>query len=283
MPLKIIIEIQQQRTTNTISKHRSSQQPPQRWRRELRRSALPESTALGMWSIYLPTLDPRRAQYKDVAGFVFQRNINSSWRTRNSNLQWTIRSNADGFSPRFIDTVPPSESRSRRWKSHSTPSTSAHSAERQPSRDTLWESGTASHARRPSLEEHTPSRTLRRPLEQFPRRWSIISSPTAMTDMNQQNPRGSSHAINAPTIEGNCWGLEGLKWIFMVGICLVYGIGSSHGLHASTSLFDEAWIKQFKNHALLRPIRAYASIVRYWFQFREICRVVWWLGRGRTS
>lgn len=90
---------------------------------------------------------------------------------------------ADGSSPRFTDTVPPSESRSRRWKSHSTPSTSAHSAERQPSRDTLWESGTASHARRPSLEEHTPSRTLRRPFEHT-RRWPIISPPATMTDMN---------------------------------------------------------------------------------------------------
>jgi len=57
------------------------------------------------------------------------------------------------------DTVHPSESKSRRWKSPNTPSTSAHSAERRPSRDIRWESGTARHATRLSLEEHTLCRT----------------------------------------------------------------------------------------------------------------------------
>merc|ERR1711939_999663 len=56
---------------------------------------------------------------------------------------------------RHSDTVPPSESKSRRWKSLNTPNMSAHSAERPPSRDILSESGTASRATRPSLEEHT--------------------------------------------------------------------------------------------------------------------------------
>jgi len=62
----------------------------------------------------------------------------------------------------FSDTVHPSESKSRRWKSPNTPSTSAHSAERRPSRDIRWESGTARHATRRLLEEHTPYRTYYR-------------------------------------------------------------------------------------------------------------------------
>jgi ribosomal protein L37AE/L43A len=68
------------------------------------------------------------------------------------------RGNADRRNFRLIDTVPPSESKSRRWKSHNTPNTSAHSAERPPSRDTQSESGTASHATRLLLEEPTLSR-----------------------------------------------------------------------------------------------------------------------------
>jgi len=66
---------------------------------------------------------------------------------------------ADGSYLCSPDTVPPSENKSRRWKSPSTPNTSAHSAERQLSRDTRSESGIASLATRLSLEEHTLCRT----------------------------------------------------------------------------------------------------------------------------
>lgn len=69
---------------------------------------------------------------------------------------------ANCFSPQ-IDTVHPSESKSRRWKSLNTQDTSALSAERPPSRDTPLVSGIASHARRPLLEELTPSRMFWNP------------------------------------------------------------------------------------------------------------------------
>ena len=59
-----------------------------------------------------------------------------------------------------IDTVPPSESKSRRWKSPSTPDMSALSAARPPLRDTPLASGTARPATRPSPEEHTLCRTF---------------------------------------------------------------------------------------------------------------------------
>ena len=46
------------------------------------------------------------------------------------------------------DTVPRFESKSRRWRSHSTPDTYAHSAGRTQSSDTQWEYGSAEGARR---------------------------------------------------------------------------------------------------------------------------------------
>src|SRR3954465_8395378 len=102
------------------------------------------------------------------------------------------------------DTVPPSESKSRRWKSPNTPSTSAHSAERRPSRDTRWESGTASHATRPSLEAHTPYRTLSRALEySIFNRGRLPHLPAQLTYL-EQNPSSCCYAIDAPTLEGNC-------------------------------------------------------------------------------
>ena len=66
------------------------------------------------------------------------------------------RTGADCSLP--TDTVLPSVSRSRRWKSHSTQDTSARSAERPLLDATLSESGTASRARRPLPEALTSFR-----------------------------------------------------------------------------------------------------------------------------
>ena len=72
-------------------------------------------------------------------------------------MKQTNKQLANCFPPQ-IDTVHPSESKSRRWKSLNTQDTSAPSVERLPSRDTPLVSGIANHARRPLLEELTPSR-----------------------------------------------------------------------------------------------------------------------------
>ena len=58
--------------------------------------------------------------------------------------------------------VPPSENKSRRWKSHSMPDMSAPSAERTLSRDTLLVSGTARVAERLLLEVPGLFRKLQR-------------------------------------------------------------------------------------------------------------------------
>jgi hypothetical protein len=109
---------------------------------------------------------------------------------------------------RTTDTVHRCESKSRRWKSHNTPNTSAPSAERRPSRDTLWESGTARHATRLSLEEHTPYRTStiicwvwvdEGALDLI---WHLNSDTYANNYL--QNARRRCHAINSQTIEGYC-------------------------------------------------------------------------------
>lgn len=57
-----------------------------------------------------------------------------------------------------LDTVLPSVNKSRRWKSRNTPDTPAHSAASLPSNVKLWESGSAEHAGRQSLEAHGPCR-----------------------------------------------------------------------------------------------------------------------------
>jgi hypothetical protein len=67
------------------------------------------------------------------------------------------------------DTVPLSESRSRRWKSPNTHDTSVLSAERPLSRDIPLVSGIANHARRPLPEELTPSRMF----------WKLLSPSTS--------------------------------------------------------------------------------------------------------
>jgi hypothetical protein len=108
---------------------------------------------------------------------------------------------ANSICLRITDTVPLSESKSRRWKSHNTQNTSAHSVERPPSRDTQSESGTASRARRPSLEEPTQYRT-------YCREWSWIfafrNTTLGWRLTYIQNTCRCRYAINAPKIEGNC-------------------------------------------------------------------------------
>jgi hypothetical protein len=142
---------------------------------------------------------------------------------------------ADRFFSQIIDTVHRCESKSRRWKSHNTPNTSAPSAERRPSRDTLWESGTARHATRLSLEEHTPYRTStiicwvwvdEGALNLI---WHLNFDTYANNYL--QNARRRCHAIDSPKIEGNCRGLDGLGWMCYGWHCWCLGTVGSHAEH----------------------------------------------------
>lgn len=139
---------------------------PQRWPKEPRRSVSPVNTVPGMWTI-LP--DDQSAWRIECEANWLHGNAcpcRASFRWRDCGFfrwctllqQYTIVDIGN-----LPDTVPPSESKSRRWKSHNTPDMCAPSAERRLWRDTLLASGTARHARRLLLEELTPYRTLLEP------------------------------------------------------------------------------------------------------------------------